>query len=160
MVLIPPGLFLLLSCWHGVQPMSVSKMARSYVTTNMNFGYVRQNNMFGIFGGIVPCERGTCTSRQYCDQSGGESIGYCIEPQMSSRGVCCSCKYASCSGMVHIIHITLISLYYLMHVILSNNCHMLDLHLGHCLQSAFNRNKELNCTLSVQSISEPKFLKV
>ncbi|XP_023714366.1 transmembrane protease serine 9 isoform X2 [Cryptotermes secundus] len=46
--------------------------------------------MFGIFGGIVPCERGTCTSRQYCDQSGGESIGYCIEPQMSSRGVCCS----------------------------------------------------------------------
>lgn len=29
---------------HGVQPMSVSQMARSYVTTNMNFGYVRQNS--------------------------------------------------------------------------------------------------------------------
>ena len=50
------------------------------------------SDMFGIFGGLVPCERGTCTSREYCDQSGGQSAGYCFEPHMSARGVCCSCK--------------------------------------------------------------------
>ncbi|XP_021921069.1 ovochymase-1-like isoform X2 [Zootermopsis nevadensis] len=90
MVLIPARLLLLFSCWRGVQPNSISKMAGSYVTNSLNTGYMRQNSMFGIFGGFVPCERGTCTSRHYCDQSGGESIGYCFEPQMSSRGVCCS----------------------------------------------------------------------
>jgi hypothetical protein len=112
------------------------------------------SDMFGIFGGIVPCERGTCTSRQYCDQSGGDSIGYCIEPQMSSRGVCCSCEYAACNAMLHEL------MCHSMHIILFNGCHTTYLHLGHRLQIVFNRNEKVNCIWCVQNISEPKFLQI
>jgi hypothetical protein len=63
--------------------------------------------VFGIFGGLVPCERGTCTSQQYCDQTGGESIGYCFEPHMTSRGVCCSCKLAYTHSKVVCCDVTL-----------------------------------------------------
>ncbi|KAJ4448674.1 hypothetical protein ANN_00064 [Periplaneta americana] len=88
-MLLLPGIVLMLF-WQNVYPMTMSKTSRTYTVNSLYPGYMRQNGMLGIFGGYVPCERGTCTSKEYCDQTRGSATGYCYSPQTASRGVCCS----------------------------------------------------------------------
>ncbi|PSN47525.1 hypothetical protein C0J52_02241 [Blattella germanica] len=63
-------LLLLQICW---QCLYCSNFAQNYI---LNAG-TKQNDIFGIYGGYIPCERGTCTSRQFCEESKGLAAGSC-----------------------------------------------------------------------------------